>query len=666
VQPGLSQGMNDLLVSLVELDKDKRPSNAAEICTAFKKGRTQQVNDPNATSATVVEAAVVKLSDELVPLKNRLQQLLLEFGEIPASANAEIEALTAIADVDDGSVKTLIKQLTKENAKEIIPKINFVKHLKQVIANSSKGLDEGTLQALKQAGTSAGFAGEQVDTLFTTHQQRQQQQDEGEEYSKPNKVSAEPTAAQNHASAERETAPVHENPKSKVQLIFGVLLLVLGLGSYFAFQLYQSQQSEQLALAQKQKTEQDLTSQEQRDLAKNANGRSQQTIVGNYSDRKTDEAQEPATYRLWVNATPNNAKIVLLDIKPSYSPGVSLEPRQQRIKVKADGYHEKMLTVDLRTQDQTIDVVLEEIVLTKQDVLKDILNLADAREFIIENPRSPFLQDVKSQEYPYKVSEFGYDKNGKLESKIDYKYDRFGNEIELFSRNRSILDKNGNIKPLFEMVRQYDSSYQLIALKNYSYSSGSRSLSASVNYSNTYYGNGKLKQQVEINTKSGSRSVSKYNKYGRFISKECVKNCNQFSHKIKIEEQTNSKGLVTKSITYYNDLKATVSTKRYNSLDKLISASDQSYKWLSIASTDNMGALERKSEFSYAYSPSGHLKTLSMKTKSFDQSGKMTGTSGSTMNYDKYGVPESFDISINGVIHSKKRYQYAFKQFDFH
>jgi formylglycine-generating enzyme required for sulfatase activity len=155
--------MNDLLVSLVELDKDKRPNNAAEIYTDFRKARTQQVNDPNATSATLVESLVVKLRDELVPLKNRLEQLLLEYGEIPASAKIEIDALTAIADVDSDVIGELTQQIQKKHSAKIIPIRNFTKHLEVKVKDNPQGLSASELNALLAAGKAIGLTEQSVN-----------------------------------------------------------------------------------------------------------------------------------------------------------------------------------------------------------------------------------------------------------------------------------------------------------------------------------------------------------------------------------------------------------------------------------------------------------------------------------------------------------------------
>jgi formylglycine-generating enzyme required for sulfatase activity len=162
-QPGLTQGLNDLILSLMEADKDKRPADTKTILAQFKQARSQQVSDENATSATTIEGPVAKLRDEVVPLEKRIQELLLQHGELPSSASVELKALAAIADVDEQTMQKLVHEVSEKYAKKITPKQNFLKYLDKELKEKSMGFDKATEEVLVGAAQAAGW--NEVDAI---------------------------------------------------------------------------------------------------------------------------------------------------------------------------------------------------------------------------------------------------------------------------------------------------------------------------------------------------------------------------------------------------------------------------------------------------------------------------------------------------------------------
>jgi serine/threonine-protein kinase len=164
VQPALSQAVNDVIIKAITEDSDGRYKNCQELKSVFEKVLKEgsSISDENATSATMVEGPSAKLRDEIVPLKNRLKELLLAHGEIPASAQMEIEALSAIADVSESDILELTRQLSQQHKTVIVPKRNFVKHLEAKAASNPEGLGKGVRAALINAGTTAGFSQQEV------------------------------------------------------------------------------------------------------------------------------------------------------------------------------------------------------------------------------------------------------------------------------------------------------------------------------------------------------------------------------------------------------------------------------------------------------------------------------------------------------------------------
>ena len=66
----------------------------------------------------------------------------------------------------------------------------------------------------------------------------------------------------------------------------------------------------------------------------------------------------PPQYRLTVNAEPADARIRLLGIKPSYTPGINLAPGSYSVEVSRSGYETQRVSVSISNSDVTMPVQL--------------------------------------------------------------------------------------------------------------------------------------------------------------------------------------------------------------------------------------------------------------------------------------------------------------------
>ena len=76
--------------------------------------------------------------------------------------------------------------------------------------------------------------------------------------------------------------------------------------------------------------------------------------------RLIQEALKNKKFSLTIKATPNDAKIYITNIKPSYKKGILLRKGSYKIKVKAKGYETKLLTIYLN-EETTKEVILTKI-----------------------------------------------------------------------------------------------------------------------------------------------------------------------------------------------------------------------------------------------------------------------------------------------------------------
>lgn len=73
---------------------------------------------------------------------------------------------------------------------------------------------------------------------------------------------------------------------------------------------------------------------------------------------KGKTTQTAALGKLWITPSPSHAQIVLLDIEPRYTPGMQLQPGSYRIKLMADGYEDKVQNIDINNGDNNFILAL--------------------------------------------------------------------------------------------------------------------------------------------------------------------------------------------------------------------------------------------------------------------------------------------------------------------
>jgi TPR repeat protein len=70
------------------------------------------------------------------------------------------------------------------------------------------------------------------------------------------------------------------------------------------------------------------------------------------------EAKTKAKYALTVNATPADSRIRIMNISPSYQPGIALKPGRYEINVTRSGYQSKTIWIEITDSDVTIEITL--------------------------------------------------------------------------------------------------------------------------------------------------------------------------------------------------------------------------------------------------------------------------------------------------------------------
>ncbi|MEZ5673311.1 MAG: PEGA domain-containing protein [Thiotrichaceae bacterium] len=109
--------------------------------------------------------------------------------------------------------------------------------------------------------------------------------------------------------------------------------------------------------------------------------------------------------KLYVNATPNDAKIQLLSQKAEFSQGVNLSPGKYYLSVSKHGYQRYMQPVVLKDEDVKLDIVLQQtafsltVVATPADAQIRIMNILPKFQQGMLLPRGKYDVEVRKPGY---------------------------------------------------------------------------------------------------------------------------------------------------------------------------------------------------------------------------------------------------------------------------
>jgi len=164
--PALGQAMNDLLLSMMDVDKDQRPKDAAEALARFRKAR-QSVGQESAASdtGTWVGEGEAGIRDELKPLRAKIAEAVAAHGRIPSHEREGLVALASIADLDEAELDKLIQQVVKDD-KTLVAKQRLVRSLSSRIRALGGALDGQALESLDAAAEAVGWDRTKITALM--------------------------------------------------------------------------------------------------------------------------------------------------------------------------------------------------------------------------------------------------------------------------------------------------------------------------------------------------------------------------------------------------------------------------------------------------------------------------------------------------------------------
>jgi serine/threonine protein kinase/drug/metabolite transporter superfamily protein YnfA len=164
--PEMGEGLSELIVRCLEQRVEDRPADGAVLLTAFD-GTLPRAAEMPETSGTQADAEFLSQSirSELEPLRQRIEALLLDHGEVPAGEWLALEELGGIVDLDRVDVQALVDSEAERLADRVGPIRRFLRRVDARLAEHDGVLSKPVLRALETAAAQIGWDAERVATV---------------------------------------------------------------------------------------------------------------------------------------------------------------------------------------------------------------------------------------------------------------------------------------------------------------------------------------------------------------------------------------------------------------------------------------------------------------------------------------------------------------------
>ncbi|WP_376696544.1 protein kinase domain-containing protein [Wenzhouxiangella sp. EGI_FJ10305] len=164
--PTLGRPMNDLLLSMLAMDKQERPSDAAEALEMFRKA-CQSVGDDSSASdtGTWVGEGEAGIRDELKPLRAKIAERVGESGVLADEDREALMALAAIAEMDESDLDRLIDDVIK-NDKELSAKRRLALAIRSRVKARHGPLSETVQDGFVEAAEAVGWDRPRIKVLM--------------------------------------------------------------------------------------------------------------------------------------------------------------------------------------------------------------------------------------------------------------------------------------------------------------------------------------------------------------------------------------------------------------------------------------------------------------------------------------------------------------------
>ncbi len=257
LSPNIGQGLNDLILKSLSFEAKKRPKDAQAFLQELKNagsGADSVTPVEDEGTGTWVEAGNAGLKDELLPLRDKIAELLKAHGEVPQAEKTKLAILAEMADLNAEQLDALIEETYQSIASEVKPKRKFLEVLDNKLGTSGT-LNDSEHEALTSAATSIGWDEDTLNTLIEQRKPKSNNEKNNQAKQSPNKANKRKTTKPKPNSIKKQE-PETKEPKP-LGLMIGLLsvaALIIGVWWYNTLQAEQTETAQQSISEEKQIT----------------------------------------------------------------------------------------------------------------------------------------------------------------------------------------------------------------------------------------------------------------------------------------------------------------------------------------------------------------------------------------------------------------------------
>ena len=154
--PSIGEELNTLILQAMDNVADNRPHDARELLAKLKHAAKQidsTAPEYSEDTSTDIGQAPQQVRDQLKPLSDQIEKLLLEYGELSSDHLRQLSMMASIVELDEAGLNNLIQTIEKRLSPKIKPLQNFIKLIKQELEKTNGQLTEQTKEELINVGS---------------------------------------------------------------------------------------------------------------------------------------------------------------------------------------------------------------------------------------------------------------------------------------------------------------------------------------------------------------------------------------------------------------------------------------------------------------------------------------------------------------------------------
>ncbi|PCJ34855.1 MAG: hypothetical protein COA99_14270 [Moraxellaceae bacterium] len=171
--PEIGEPLNTLILDALNQQPNQRPADAGELLrrlTAAVKQLEVNKTEYNDTTYTAVGEAPQPIREELRPLEEKIQHLLLEHGEIPENQMTPLKMMASGLTLTEPELFLLMDAVEKRLASQLRPIRHFFGLVDDALIQQKGKLSDFSVEHLLQTGKQAGITEEKLSSLIAKRQ----------------------------------------------------------------------------------------------------------------------------------------------------------------------------------------------------------------------------------------------------------------------------------------------------------------------------------------------------------------------------------------------------------------------------------------------------------------------------------------------------------------